>query len=324
MVDRFVHGLLFGTGFGIALVILLTLCWLVLSPLGGLRIAVEHNAVEHNGVEHSQELIDGQDILNESDKMDTHEEGTGQLAAENGTGFLGRMKIFSGGSSRDDFANKNTAKGVVSGGPGLIIGNIIANDQPVSGLKIRLILNREITSKWVTTNHEGAYELNVPYGEYRIDGYELDTLTANKLLSGMIDHPQIVPLTGTIFEVRQGLNARGPTFRFTNPVNKNVNKSRYSLTEDIVINWEPYPGAKLYTVQVYEKRDPLQSMDQKEMFSRSSRPSMTDTYINLKSHQVNFKPGHFYTVEIVARNERINIISKTADPGNGYDFEIIP
>lgn len=328
MVDRFVHGLLFGSGFSIALVAVLSITWLLFLPLGVLNTKrtsdTAETAASSKGLDSGNHILETElkDSLASTDiNASEIPDSTTNADELTSTQFLGRLKIFSGGT-RDNITDKRSSTGILSGGPGLIVGQVLANKAPVQGLKLKLTLNENLSSQWITTSQDGSYELSVPFGEYRVDGYELDKDSANNVLGGMIDHPQIVPLTGSVFEVRQGLNSRGPTFRFVDPVRIRFEKKQYFPSELIRIEWNAYPGAKLYTVQVYEKKDPLSARGQREIFSRSSRPSMTDTYIDLNTHSIDFKPGYFYTIEVIARDERINIISKTPEPNSGYDFEI--
>lgn len=330
MLNRFLNGLLFGAGFSIPLAISLVLVTIfaqqVLPPT---KVQFVDEIIGDEEISENVEGSTGIPITASDEHSQTDESNppsstpaTAPQKENTFTGsFLGRLKIFSGGTD-DDFSSKNSSKGLISGGPGLIVGQVFANNFPASGLKIKLTLNGGISTQWMTTNSEGAYELNLPYGEYRVDGYEIDKETADQVLAGMIDHPQLAPLSGTIFDVRKGLNSRGPTFRFVSPIIKRVPKNVYRSGEQVQISWTAYPGAKLYTVQVYEKSKKQTGNSRRELFSRSARPSMTDTFINLNSHDVDLKPGYLYTVEIVARNEKISIVSKTPEPGSGYDFEI--
>jgi hypothetical protein len=42
-------------------------------------------------------------------------------------------------------------------------------------------------SQWATTGADGRYEIALPYGKYRIDGYELDSSVAQAVLASKTD-----------------------------------------------------------------------------------------------------------------------------------------
>ena len=324
MVDRFLHGIVFGAGFGISFGLVVLLFSLIISfPPGLVRTDFFSSSETVSGTDQADsdssaiqtlQVTDTQTIKEPSEKEPSGSE------TQRGT-FLGRMKIYSGGTGSDS-KDGTSGKGIISSGSGLIVGQVIANNAPVAGLKLKLSFNGGVSTPWITTAEDGSYRINVPYAEYRVDGYELDQESANTLLSGMIDHPQIAPLSDTAIMVREGLNSRGPTFRFVTPINKRIPKRTFTTRENIPIEWDPYPGAKLYTLQIYERKNTTKG-PAKEMFSRASRPSMTDTYINLTTRDAEFKPGYVYTVEIIARDDRINIVSKSISSGSSFDFEIV-
>ena len=228
--------------------------------------------------------------------------------------FLGSPAIYSGG-----FLDNRS--GVLSGGPGEIVGQATLNNKPVSGLKIRLALNGSVMSQWATTDSDGTYSVSVPYGEYQIDGFELDSNTANSILAGKIDHPQNAHSSGK-FEVTKENRGRGLILRFIDPIEKIIAKNKYSVSDDIILKWAPYPGATQYSIQIYEKSDPYAYIGNKTLFDWSSRPRVSETTFNLKEHGVKLKAGHFYVVEIVARDDKMGVISQTHQMHSGYDFEI--
>lgn len=229
--------------------------------------------------------------------------------------FLGSTSITSSEFSRDKRDNS------LAQGPGEIIGQARENDRPVVGLKLHLALNGSVMSPWTTTNNQGSYFIRVPYGEYRIDGYEIDFETANVVLNGKIGHPQNAH-SSTPFRVAQEEKGKGLNFRFVEPIKKILPKTRFSLAENVVISWEPYPGAAHYEVQIYEKSDPHAYVGRDAIFDWVSRPKVTDTSFDLNKHGVQMKANHFYFVEIHAHGPNRAILSHTGQMLQGYDFEV--
>jgi len=56
--------------------------------------------------------------------------------------------------------------------------------QARAGFAVALALNDGVMSEWATTDASGKYAIGVPYGKYRIDGYELDYTVVHALLGG--------------------------------------------------------------------------------------------------------------------------------------------
>lgn len=77
---------------------------------------------------------------------------------EDETKFLGLSGIQAGRYVE----NKN----VLDAGTGQIAGNISASSKPVSGLKIRLVLNGAVVSQWAETDAVGKYSIRLPPGKY--------------------------------------------------------------------------------------------------------------------------------------------------------------
>ena len=163
-------------------------------------------------------------------------------------GFLGSSSIFSGNFPRDK--NKTLSPGV-----GKIMGIVYAEGEPVKGVKLRLGLNGEVMSQWATTDNTGRYEVNVPAGEYQINGYEINFKTANKYLSGLIDAPRNFH-SSDIFNVSESKNGVGLSLSFVKPVIKLNPKRELNIDQEVIISWEAYPGAAHYLIQVYRKESP--------------------------------------------------------------------
>src|SRR5262249_22940835 len=94
--------------------------------------------------------------------------------------FLGVLGTYSGKFDR---------KAVLAAGPGTIAGTVKVDGKPAQGLRLRLVLNEGVMSQWADNDAPGRYVIPVPYGKYRIDGYELGYDTAGAVLAGKNDSP---------------------------------------------------------------------------------------------------------------------------------------
>lgn len=151
MFKKFLHGLMFGCGFSVALIAVL---WTYFGFMSEKRTGEIENTVSEVPI-----------VLEQQEQ------------------FYGSSARYSGGLSGD--RNK-----VLSEGDAEIIGSIFAEDRPVAGVKLRLWLNGGVMSQWGVTDVNGQYQISAPAGEYKVDGYELDFEVANTVLSGLIDSPQ--------------------------------------------------------------------------------------------------------------------------------------
>lgn len=290
MLKKFINGLVFGAGFGMAFVAVWIIAIYFIFP------AFVKGRFESGVVNHSEKEITTVPKVEESKR------------------FLGYPATYSG-----DFQDNNT--GVLSRGPGQIIGSVSSNDGPVEGLRLRLALNGSVMSQWAITGASGKYKINVPYGKYAIDGFELDVSTANRVLANKINYPQNAHSSST-FEVSEKNEGRGLDLKFVDPILKKIDKSKFSTSEAVVLEWEPFPRATEYFVQIYEKTDPY-TWSNNALFQWSDRPKLSEARINLKEYGVPLKPGHFYVLEIEASDERHRILSETVRTSSGYDFEVV-
>ena len=292
MFKKFIDGLVFGAGFGIAFVVVWMVAFYLLLPIiaesGLARVSTSAgvDAVPEKNV-HAVPSIDT----------------PGR--------YLGSTNI-----SSSDFSRS----GVLAGGPGKIIGSAQVNGAPVTGLKLRLALNGSVYSQWATTDSTGQYNVDVPYGDYIIDGFELDRPTADKYLTNKIRHPQS-PHSSTAFTVSESSGGRGLSFRFVDPVIKKIKSNKFKKGEEIILEWEQYPGAATYSVQIFEKTDPY-TWSNNTLFKWSEKPELFEASINLNDFEINPTPDKYYTLDISAYNEQHEIISKSPTKHSGYDFEI--
>lgn len=229
-------------------------------------------------------------------------------------GFLGSRALY----VKDFLDNKS---GVLVSGAGRIEGTVTARGEPASGLTLRLALNGKVMSQWDTTDADGRYSIPVPYGEYRIDGYELDSSSANRILGGLIDSP-LNPHSSGQFKVSRSISGRGLNFVYVKPVYKKTGNKVFSISDPIVLSWEPYPAASTYRIQVYEKKNPHDYMSNNTLFSWSTRPEILKPEINLGEYTRELKSGYFYVYEVRAMDESNTNISKSISDLQGYDFKI--
>lgn len=226
----------------------------------------------------------------------------------------------SGGMSSGSFA-RNKDK-VLAEGKGKIIGRITAGKEPVKGLRLRLALNGSVMSQWGVSNSDGKYTIKVPFGKYRIDGYELDYSSAYLALPGKTDNPGNAYSSGTML-VDENKIGRGLDLDFVNPVIKLEPIGEASLSEPIIITWEPYPEAKAYKIQIIEKKNPRDYMDQTRLFEWSDLPIVNEPSFNVAEHGIKLKKDYYYTVEIDALGENKRKISEASSRPGRADFLVI-
>lgn len=289
MFRKFLHGLAFGAGFTVASVMVLY-AYAYLSTAG----LSNWNHVNEVPI---QPTIQGPPDITTSKQ------------------FLGASGSYSG-----DFMD--SAQQTLAGGPGRIDGTATADGKPVVGLRLRLALNGSVYSQWAETDEQGRYQVAVPYGEYRIDGYSLDHRSANRVLAGLIGDP-LQGISRSAFMVAADEPGRGLSFRFVTPVKMHVGKRRFAQDEPVVITWDAYPGASQYRLDIAERTAP-DDWRSTRLFAFGQQPMTLDTRADLRDLGARLKPGKFYAVHIQALDDQLRILSETPRLGRGVTFEIIP
>ena len=284
MLRKFLNGIVFGAGFAVAFIVV---------------VAVYFQYFFNPSFEHK--------LNSKSDVVGT------PPAVQEQKKYLGSQGIFNGSFKQSG--------NVLIGGPGEIVGKVTVNDKPVAGIKLRLALNGSVMSQWATSEAAGIYRVLVPYGEYRIDGYELDGEVADSVLAGKIASPQN-PFASDTFKVVEDSKGRGLDLRYVDPIEKKITKKIFSVSENVVISWAPYTGAVEYSIQMYEKSDPNDYRGNNTLFDWSKQPKVSGTTFSLKEQGVKLKVGKFYLVEISAYDKERRNISETANRHSGYDFEV--
>ena len=229
-------------------------------------------------------------------------------------GYLGSTGVSSGKVSDSD-------NNVLAAGPGEIRGVVVGDGKKVKGLRLRLGLNKAVNSQWATTNAEGEYSIAVPYGEYKIHGFQLDPEVANRALPGLIISP-MNQHSSDKFVVADGEPGAGLRLQFVKPVEKHTKKRNFTLDEPVILAWEPYPGASSYRVQVHQKANLNDYLGNNTLFDWSDMPEVSDASLNLQDFTENLTSGYFYTYHITAISEGGARISESQRRHQGFDFQI--
>lgn len=286
MIKKFINGLVFGAGFTVSFLLICYLSFFFIAP------KIISSKIRH--IAENVKTISSVPLF------------------KNRKGYLGSTGSF----SSEFHLDKNR---ILASGPGVIRGKISVNGSPEEGIKLRLALNGNVLSQWAVTNSTGEYIIQVPYGKYRIDGYELDKSAADNVLGGKIDHPQN-PHSGAVQYIDKENEGYGLNFKFIDPVIKKI-KKRYPLSEDIVLAWEPYPGASQYSIQLFEKTDP-NIWSSKTVFPYSKTPVVSETEINLTALGISLKPNHFYILQVYAKDKNNTLLSESPRIYDDFDFVI--
>lgn len=228
--------------------------------------------------------------------------------------FLGDSERYTGNYLRKK-------KGVLASGPGKIQGTVSIDGQPVKGVKLRLALPDYMMSRWTSSNKTGEYSVSVPYGQYKIHGFELDSESADNLLPGLIHSPLTPHSTGP-FHISENKLGTGIHFNFIKPVTKYSKEKAFNLGDSVTIAWHPYEGASSYLVQVYEHSNPEELTNRRKLFTWSDQPDVEETTIDLSAYTDKLKSGNLYTYEIRARNQKRRQISRSTSSHDNYDFKI--
>lgn len=224
------------------------------------------------------------------------------------------------GITEGDF--KSVRREVLDPGPGQLIGKVTVAGKPVEGLRLRLALNGSVYSQWATSDAEGRYVVKLPYAEYRIDGYSLDSSSANTVLRGKTNNPGNGYTSGRM-TVGEGRPGRGIDLDFVDPVRKMGPFGEVSLAKPVVISWEAYPGALNYRVQLVEYARPRAYETQRRVFEWDQQPLVAVTSIDLAEHGVQLKKDHYYTVEIDALGDLRRKLSESGTDHGRPDFQAV-
>jgi len=213
---------------------------------------------------------------------------------------------------------------VLAAGPGKLVGKVTSGGKPLQGLRVRLALNGAAMSQWATSGADGTYEVAVPYGKYRVDGYMLDSSSTERLLRGKINAPQYSPPFRDTITVAEGKPGAGLDFSFVDPVRKTGPSGEVSAAQPVIVTWEPYPNASAYRLQLVEQSDPRDFDTHKRVFDWPKRPVVSGTSANLAEHGVSLKKGHYYAVELEALDARQRPLAESPRLSSAPDFRVSP
>jgi len=211
---------------------------------------------------------------------------------------------------------------ILAAGPGKLAGRVTASGKPAQGLKLQLALNGEVFSQFGTSGADGRYEISVPYGKYRIDGYKLDSTSANSALPGKIDNPANVHDSG-VLTVAEGRDGKALDLDFVDPVKKLGPQGEVALGQPLVASWAPYPGATEYRIQLVEQSTPGSPMTQKRLFDWDSQPKTAATMINLTERGIKLRKGYHYSFEVSALDSMGRELSNTPSSWRHPDFQAV-
>ena len=296
MFKRFLHGIAFGLGFGLAFVAIWTVWYSWVYP-----------------ALFSEGWISTQSISSEIENSRGSTQVTRPPPISNAAKFLGSTGRYAGEFERT---------GTLSGGDGIIAGKVTTNEGAVQGLSVRLALNGSVMSQWATTDSNGVYRISVPTGDYRIDGFDIDYKSANSTLGGKIGSPKN-PYQSERFSVSDRQPGEGLDLNFIDPIVKTGPFGEVSLAQDIVVTWEPYPGATSYSVQLYESKNKRDVSYKGALYSWSKRPKVHEPRLKINDHGIELKPEKYYFVEIIALDETEQSVSRTPSARGEKDFQTV-
>jgi hypothetical protein len=231
--------------------------------------------------------------------------------------FYGSQAMMSG-----EFA-PSMRQTVLAGGPGAIAGSVVSGGKPLQGLKLRLALNGAVMSQWATTGADGRYSVMLPHGKYRVDGYELDSSSAQSVLAGKTDGPRQNLHGREAIDVAEGKPGQGIDFAFVDPVKKLGPTGDIKLGQPVIVSWKAYPGASAYRVQLVERKEPRDFESHRQVFEWRERPTVAGTSVNLADYSAVLKKDHHYSVEIEALDEQKRAMAQTARSVDRMDFRVV-
>jgi hypothetical protein len=191
-------------------------------------------------------------------------------------------------------------------------------------LRLRLALNGSVMSQWAETDAGGRYAVAVPYGKYRVDGYELDHAKTSALLSGKTDGPANHQYqSDDTMIVAEGKPGRGLRLEYVDPVVKIGPKGEVPAARPVVLQWQAYPKATSYRVQLTEQKDEHDYSDMRQLLGCCKQATVVNaTSLDLAERDVKLKPGHVYSVYIEALDAGGRTLADSSRSGMRADFRV--
>jgi len=181
------------------------------------------------------------------------------------------------------------SQGVLAEGDATVTGRVLVGGEPRAGLKLRLQLSATLTTLG-ESDTSGTYRIRVPPGRYTYDGYELDSASAHRVLAGTILEEEMEP---TFVIASAGTESPGPNFRFVDPVVA-LRPMGTVGAENVVFEWEPYPGASRYKVSVSEVTPTPRGQHYDRLTDRDSPPCIEGTSATPHDLGIALVPGRTY------------------------------
>jgi len=294
MLRKFINGLVFGAGFAISLIVV-SMLWGILEVFfsSGKNLAPDVAPLTHE---------QGADLPKISNSRNRYH------------GSVGHYK--------SGFNSRSTS--VLKTGNSELFGSITGPEgNAIVGLTLRLGINDNVYSEWVTTDAAGIYRVSVPAGVYRIDGYSLQSRSADKALSGLTDPSLPFSLRGTgEFAVAEGASEHALSLQFINLIKKVPKPRLVTLDELPYLQWVPLANATMYRLSFF-KIDPDGS-SHRIPFGTGDDIDLDRPSIDLNRYSTFFETGLSYQYHITARDQSGQIIGRTHGSLSQYDFRILP
>lgn len=218
--------------------------------------------------------------------------------------YLGALGITSG-----EFDWKNEKE--IKTGKGILSGIILRDGKPCEGLKIRLLLNGNLSTPFATSQKDGKYSISIPYGEYIIDGWRIDYQNAHKVLDGKILEPGLGFNSPKVL-INENIVSTAPSLNFIDPIKIINPKGVISNSERIEFMWTKVENAKEYRIQIVDRGKSLKGTEYKPIFGCYSEwPTTTNNSITIREMAVSLQSGHYYTFKVQALADQINIITES-------------
>ena len=228
------------------------------------------------------------------------------------------------GSYNSEFSVRNVNSDLDSG-PGQIVGTITVGGKPKSGVRIRLALNGTVMSQCGESGQDGRYSVSVPFGDYRIDGYDFDHTILNSVLPGKTDNPQNSAGAhgGNRFTVAQGKPGAGLDLDYVDPVVLTGPTGDVPASGPIVLTWKAYPNAAAYRVQLTEFKRPGDYRRERSVFDWADKRVVNATSLDLIAKGAKLKKGFYYRVDIEALDSSKATISTSGSRFLVNDFHVV-
>lgn len=204
-----------------------------------------------------------------------------------------------------------SSRKVLAESTGIIRGRVTADGVPRAGLKVRLFLSG-IRSAWATSDTSGTYEIRVPPGKYRYQGYEIDHRSAFEVLPGMIEKDRDgLMVEEPAIDARASQPGKGPDLDYATAVTTVSPAPGAVLPRSRVrLEWAPYRGAASYEVVITEgnrngrgSRRPL----------NWSEPFKTTTAFLVVPSSIVFDPSKSYSWAVTALDTNGEALSRSPE-----------